>query len=73
MADPQGKADHLRQHQFTVEGSERLSKKPLAVRLYASDDELVRAKGKDAGAFVRDAVRDRLRCEQEGQATPEAK
>jgi len=55
------------QHQFAVEGEEPLSKRPLSVRLYEADDELVRAKGKQAGEFVRNAIRAAL--QQEGQAT----
>ena len=50
-------ANHLEQHQFKVQGAERLSAKPLSVRLYESDDIAVRAMGKQAAVFVREAVR----------------
>jgi hypothetical protein len=51
-----GDTTHLEPHQFRTEGPEHLAKTPLSVRLYASDDELVRAMA-DKGLFVRDAVR----------------
>jgi hypothetical protein len=51
-----GETAHLGPHQFRTEGPEPLAKTPLSVRLYASDDELVRAMA-DRGLFVRDAVR----------------
>lgn len=52
-----GSTDHLQTHQYRVEdGAERLGAQPVSVRLYASDDELVRAM-KDRGQFIRDAVR----------------
>lgn len=51
-----GSTEHLGQHQFQVEGDERLAKTPLSVRLYASDDEQVRTMS-DRGQFIRDAVR----------------
>lgn len=52
-----GSADHLRDHQFQVQGAERLGAKPITVRLYESDDVAVRAMGKQAGLFIREAVR----------------
>ena len=56
-----GSVEHLKQHQYTVpEGQEPLSKKPLAVRLYQSDDDAIRSMGKDGSQFVRDAVRSEL-------------
>lgn len=52
-----GSTDHLQPHQYRVgDGAERLGAKPITVRLYASDDELVRAM-QDRGQFIRDAVR----------------
>lgn len=50
--------EHLKAHQYAVpKGQEPLSKKPISVRLYESDDLLIRAKGNEAGLFVRNAVR----------------
>ena len=52
-----GSVEHLKQHQYTVPaGQEPLSKKPLAIRLYQSDDDAIRAMGKTGSKFVRDAV-----------------
>ena len=56
-----GRTDHLGKHQFQIEGDEPLAKSPLSVRLYASDDEQVRAMA-DRGGFVREAVRRALRA-----------
>ncbi|MDC0303123.1 hypothetical protein OAL13_00720 [bacterium] len=54
--------EHLKQHQYQVaEGDEPLGKKPISIRLYASDDEAIRAMGKDGRLFVRKAVRMLLR------------
>ena len=50
-------ADHLEQHRFTQAGDEPLAKQPISLRLYASDDVAVRAMGKDARLFIREAVR----------------
>jgi len=61
-------ADHLKQHQFKVAGKEALSKKPFVVRLYASDDEVVKSMGKTGALFIRDAVREKL--DREGTARP---
>ena len=56
-----GSVDHLKQHQYKVpEGPEPLSKKPLAIRLYQSDDDAIRAMGKAGSQFIRDAVRSEL-------------
>ena len=56
-----GSVDHLKQHQYKVpEGPEPLSKKPLAIRLYQSDDDAIRAMGKAGGPFDRSAVRKAL-------------
>jgi hypothetical protein len=57
-------ADHLKGHQFQVEG-EPLSANPLSVRLYAADDAVVRAM-KDRGLFIREAVRLHLKHSQQG-------
>lgn len=51
-----GVTGHLAQHQFTVDGPEPLARQPLSVRLYAGDDDQVRAMP-DRGQFIRDAVR----------------
>ena len=53
-----GSTKHLKPHQFSVpDGDEPLSKKPISIRLYASDDEAIRAMGNDGRLFVRKAVR----------------
>lgn len=53
-----GSVEHLQKHQYKVPaGQEPLSKKPIGVRLYESDDEAVRAMGKAGTRFVREAVR----------------
>ena len=52
-----GSVKHLHQHQYKVPaGQEPLSKKPIGVCLYESDDEAVRDMGKDGTRFVREAV-----------------
>jgi len=51
-----GDTSHLGGHQYRVTGQEPLAKKPLAVRLYISDDEIVRAM-EDKGKFMREAIR----------------
>ena len=57
-----GSTKHLKPHQFSVpDGDEPLSKTPISIRLYASDDEAIRAMGKDGRLFVRKAVRMLLR------------
>jgi hypothetical protein len=48
--------NHLKPHQYCVEGNEPLAATPISVRLYASDDELVRVMA-DRAQFVRNAVR----------------
>ena len=53
-----GSTKHLKPHQFAVpDGEEPLGKSPISIRLYASDDEVIRAMGKDGRLFVRKAVR----------------
>ena len=53
-----GSVEHLQKYQYKVPvGQEPLSKKPIGVRLYESDDEAVRAMGKAGTRFVREAVR----------------
>lgn len=60
-ASEMGTVKHLHQHQYKVpEGQEPLSKKPIGVRLYESDDAAVRAMGKDGTRFVREAVHQAL-------------
>ena len=58
--DPSKQPEQLRDHNFTVAGDEPLSKKPASVRLYQSDDEILRPLGKDMAIFIREAVRERL-------------
>ena len=58
--DPKKQPVQLRDHNFTVAGDEPLSKKPASVRLYESDDEILRPLGKDMAVFIREAVRERL-------------
>jgi len=56
-----GSVEHLQKHQYKVPaGQEPLSKKPIGVRLYESDDEAVRAMGKAGTRFVREAVHQAL-------------
>ncbi len=63
-----GSVEHLRQHQYTVpDGQEPLSKKPVGVRLYESDDAAVRAMGKAGTKFVREAVRTALQQQAQQQ------
>ena len=60
-ASEMGSVEHLRQHQYKVpEGQEPLSKKPVAIRLYRSDDDAIRAMGKAGSQFIRDAVHQAL-------------
>ena len=58
--DPKNQPVQLRDHNFTVAGDELLSKKPASVRLYQSDDGILRPLGKDMAVFIREAVRERL-------------
>ena len=52
-----GSVEHLKQHQYKMPaGQVPLSKKPLAIRLYQSDDDAIRAMGKAGKKFVRDEV-----------------
>ena len=63
-----GSVEHLQQHMYKVPaGQEPLSKKPVGVRLYQSDDEAVRAMGKDGTRFVREAVRAALQQQAQQQ------
>ena len=62
---------HLHQHQYKVPaGQEPLSNKPIGVRLYESDDEAVRAMGKDGTRFVREAVHQALINQQRSNDEP---
>ena len=57
--------DHLQQHQFKVVGDEPLGEKPFVVRLYQSDDDLLKAMPRGEGArFIRQAVREKLQGDQ---------
>ena len=58
--DSQRQPEQLREFNFTVKGDEPLAKKPAAVRLYQSDDDVLRPLGKDMAVFIREAVRERL-------------
>ncbi|CAI8420128.1 MAG: Uncharacterised protein [Synechococcus sp. MIT S9220] len=53
-------AAHLKQHRFEVEGSERLSERPISVRVYAEDDDAIRAMD-DRGQYIRDLIKKDLR------------
>ena len=58
--NPKKQPNQLRDHNFTVAGKEPLSKRPASVRLYESDDEVLRPLGTDMAVFIREAVRERL-------------
>ena len=58
--DSQRQPEQLREFNFTVKGDEPLASKPAAVRLYQSDDDVLRPLGKDMAVFIREAVRERL-------------
>jgi hypothetical protein len=58
--DPKKQPNQLRDHNFTVAGDEPLSKRPASVRLYESDDEILRPLGTDMAVFIRQAVREKL-------------
>ena len=71
-ASEMGSVKHLHQHQYKVpDGQEPLSKKPIGVRLYESDDAAVRAMGKDGTQFVREAVHQALINQQGSNEEPE--
>ena len=53
-------AAHLKQHRFTVLGSELLGKDPVCARLYEADDAVVRAMA-DRGSHIRELNRKDLR------------
>ena len=65
--DPQRQPEQLREFNFTVEGDEPLAKKPASVRLYQSDDDELRPLGKQMAVFIREAVREKLNRQREGQ------
>lgn len=65
--DPQRQPEQLREFNFTVKGDEPLSSKPASVRLYKSDDEQLRPLGKQMAVFIRNAVREKLNRDREGQ------
>ncbi len=58
--DPEKYPEHLKGRGFTVQGSEPLSKKPISLRLYQTDDDQLRPLGKDMAIFIREAVREKL-------------
>ncbi|KZR92366.1 hypothetical protein MITS9509_01353 [Synechococcus sp. MIT S9509] len=58
--DPDRYPEQLRDSAFTVKGDEPLSKKPISVRLYQSDDDQLRPLGKEMAVFIRAAVREKL-------------
>ena len=64
--DPERQPEQLREFNFTVKGDEPLAKKPVAVRLYQSDDDELRPLGKQMAVFIRDAVREKLSRQREG-------
>ena len=65
--DPKKQPNQLRDHNFIVAGDERLSKRPASVRLYESDDEILRPLGADMAVFIREAVRMRLQQQAQQQ------
>ena len=58
--DPARLPQQLKEHGYQVLGDERLSKKPISVRLYEADDVKLRPLGKEFAAFIRAAVREKL-------------
>jgi len=58
--DPARYPEHLKGKGFTVRGDEPLAKKPITVRLYQADDDLLRPLGKEMAIFIREAVREKL-------------
>ena len=65
--DPQRQPEKLREFNFTVKGDEPLSSKPASVRLYQSDDDQLRPLGKQMAVFIRNAVREKLNRDRQGQ------
>ena len=65
--DPERQPEQLREFNFTVKGDEPLAKKPASVRLYQSDDDQLRPLGKQMAVFTRNAVREKLNRQREGQ------
>ena len=61
--DPDKYPEHLKGKGFTVQGDEPLSKKPISVRLYQTDDDELRPLGKGMAIFIRAAVREKLERE----------
>ena len=58
--DPDKYPQQLKGSAFTVKGEEPLSKKPISVRLFQSDDDTLRPLGKEMAIFIRAAVREKL-------------
>ena len=53
-------AEHLREHQYKFVGDEPLSPKPFSVRLYKTDDDILRPLDQGFAVFIREAVREKL-------------
>lgn len=58
--DPERYPEQLKGKSFTIQGDEPLSKKPISVRLYQTDDDQLRPLGKQFAVFIREAVREKL-------------
>ena len=58
--DPSKYPEQLKGKGFTVQGDEPLSKQPVSLRLYQSDDDSLRHLGKGMAIFIREAVREKL-------------
>jgi hypothetical protein len=69
--DSKRQPNQLRDHNFTVAGNEPLSKRPASVRLYESDDEILRPLGADMAVFIREAVHQALIDQQTSPQEPE--
>ena len=61
--DPDKYPEQLIGKGYTVQGDEPLSKKPISVRLYQADDDVLRPLGKQYAIFIREAVREKLERE----------
>ena len=65
--DSQRQPEQLRESNFTVKGDEPLASKPASVRLYQSADDQLLPLGKQMAVFIRNAVREKLNRNREGQ------
>jgi len=61
--DPDKYPEHLKGKGFTVQGDELLSRRPISVRLYQTDDDVLRPLGKGMAIFIREAVREKIERE----------